>query len=154
VLRANPDARGVLLERADVLAGAAATLEPAGVAQRCELVAGDFLDAVPDSGDLYVLSNILHDWDDDAAARILGACRRAMRPEARLLIVELVLPDGTDPSWAKLLDLEMLAVTPGGRQRTASQYAALLARANLRQTTVVTATADQPASYVEATPIA
>jgi len=152
ILRANPEARGVLLERSEVLAGAAATLEPAGVAERCELVAGDFLDAVPNSGDLYVLSNILHDWDDDEAVRILGTCRRAMRPEARLLIVELVLPDGTDSSWAKLLDLEMLAVTPGGRQRTASQYAALLARASLRQTTVVTATDGRPASYVEATP--
>jgi hypothetical protein len=152
VLLANPDVRGVLVDRPDVLAGASAVLERAGVADRCHTVAGDFLDELPGSGNLYMLSNILHDWDDDTAVRILRTCLQAIPAHGRLLIVELVLPDGTEPSLAKLLDLEMLAMAPGGRQRTASEYTHLLTQAGLRLTHVVTATPGQAASYVEAAP--
>jgi SAM-dependent methyltransferase len=88
VLQANAEARGVLVDLPDVVAGASKILERAG----------DFLDTLPDTGDLYLLSNILHDWDDDTAVRILRNCHRAMRDQGRLLIVEAVIPDGTAPS--------------------------------------------------------
>jgi hypothetical protein len=107
---------------------------------------------VPPGGDLYMLRNILHDWDDDDALRILQTCRTAMRADSRLLVVELVLPDDGRPSMGTLLDLEMLSVTPNGRQRTASQYRQLLARAGLTATAIVPAVTGAPASYVEATP--
>jgi predicted O-methyltransferase YrrM len=116
-LQANAEARGVLVDLPDVVAGASQVLERAGVADRCQIIAADFLDTLPDSGDLYLLSYILHDWDDDTAVRILRNCHRAMRDHGRLLIVEAVIPDGTEPSMAKLLDLEMLVITPNGRHQ-------------------------------------
>jgi O-methyltransferase len=152
VLRSAPGARGVLLDSPPVLAAAEPVLQAAGVADRCETVAGNFFREVPPGADLYVLSNIVHDWDDEAALQILGTCLAAMRADSRLLIIELVLPDDARPSMGKLLDLEMLAVTPNGRQRTAAQYAELLARAGFDVTAVVPALPGTPASYVEAVP--
>ena len=140
------------MDRPDVLSGAAPVLGAAGVIERVETVAGDFFQAVPEAGDLYVLSNIIHDWGDADAVRILQACHQAMPDDGRLLIVELVLPDGAEPSMAKLADLEMLALTPGGRQRTISEYAGLLEQAGLRLTDAAAATSGGSASYVEARP--
>jgi hypothetical protein len=152
VLRSAPDARGVLFDAPPVLASAEPVLQAAGVAHRCEPVAGDFFREVPPGADLYILSNILHDWDDHGALQILATCLAAMRADSRLLIIEQVLPDVARPSMGKLLDLEMLSVTPNGRQRTAAQYAELLARAGLDITEVVPALPGTPASYVEAVP--
>jgi hypothetical protein len=150
ILQSFPAARGVLFDVPPVVASARPVLESAGIADRCQTVAGNFFDEVPPGGDLYILSNIIHDWDDAHALRILQTCRAAMGADARLLIVELVLPDDARPSMGKLLDLEMLSVTPNGRQRTEAQYAELLARAGLRATAVVPALPGTPASYVEA----
>jgi DNA-binding transcriptional ArsR family regulator len=152
ILQANPETRGVLADRPDVLSSAAPVLTAAAITDRVETVASDFFQAVPEAGDLYVLSNIIHDWGDEDAVRILQACRQAMPDDGRLLIVELVLPDGGEPSMAKLADLEMLALTPGGRQRTISEYAGLLEQAGLRLTDAVAATSGRSASYVEALP--
>jgi hypothetical protein len=152
ILRSAPGARGVLFDAPPVLAAAEPVLQGAGVADRCETVAGDFFREVPPGADLYVLSNIVHDWDDDGALQILGTCLAAMRADSRLLIIELVLPDDARPSMGKLLDLEMLSVTPNGRQRTAAQYVELLARAGLDMTAVVPALPGTPSSYVEAIP--
>jgi hypothetical protein len=152
ILHAAPGTRGVLFDIAPVVASAGPVLQAAGIADRCETVAGNFFDEVPPGADLYILSNIIHDWDDDNAVRILQRCRRAMGADSRLLIIELVLPDDARPSMGKLLDLEMLSVTPNGRQRTEAQYAELLARAGLQATVVVPALPGTPASYVEAAP--
>lgn len=150
ILQASPGSRGLLFDVPDVLASAGTVLAEAGVTDRCDTVAGDFFHAVPDTGDLYLLSNIIHDWDDEHATRILHTCRRAMPKQARLLIIELVLPEDTQPSLAKFADLEMLAVTPNGRQRTTGQYQDLLARAGLQLTAAVPAVPTNPASYIEA----
>jgi hypothetical protein len=152
ILSAAPDTRGVLLDTAPVLAAAEPVLAAAGIADRCQMLPGDFFDEVPSGGDLYILSNIIHDWDDDSALRILQTCRAAMHPHSRLLVIELVLPDDARPSMGKLLDLEMLSVTPNGRQRSEAQYAQLLARAGLNVTESVPALPGTPASYVEAVP--
>lgn len=152
ILQSAPDTRGVLLDTAPVLSAAEAVLQAAGIADRCRTVPGDFFDHVPPDADLYILSNIVHDWDDDNAVRILQTCRAAMRADSRLLVIELVLPDDARPSMGKLLDLEMLSITPNGRQRTTTQYAELLLRAGLEVTECVPALPGTPASYVEATP--
>jgi hypothetical protein len=151
-LGASPRSRGILFDTPHVLRSAPPVLEAAGVAGRCELVAGDFFASVPADGDLYVLSNIVHDWDDEAAVRILRRCREAMGAQSRLLLVELVLPDDLAPSPAKLYDLEMLALTPNGRHRTAAEYRALAEKAGLRVTQVAPAYLGAPASFVEAEP--
>lgn len=153
VLTANPSVRGVLFDLPDVVAGAGPTLTGAGLGDRCECVGGDFFVTVPPGGDAYLLSNIVHDWDDDRAAKILTNCRAAMGDRGRLLLAEWVLPDNPrdDPPWLPLwADLQMLVMTSGGRQRTESEFARLLARAGLRLSGVVATAAG--VSLVEAEP--
>lgn len=143
----------MLLDLPSVVAGAPALLAEAGVAKRCEVVGGDMFAGVPQDGDLYVLSRVVHDWDDARAVAVLRSCRRAMEGHARLLLVERVLPDRIEPTPAVqplvLSDLNMLVRT-GGRERTAGEFAELLAAARLRLERVIPT--DGPISLVEATP--
>ncbi|MET9722160.1 methyltransferase [Streptomyces zaomyceticus] len=127
LLDAHPSLRGVLLERAHVIEAARARL--GAVAERCDFRTGDFAD-VPAGGDVYVLSRVLHDWDDERCRSILRHCAAAMPPEADLLIVERLLPVDSSPSLATAWDLHMMCNT-GGRERTAAAYARLLADAGL-----------------------
>jgi ubiquinone/menaquinone biosynthesis C-methylase UbiE len=144
VLRRRPESAGVLLERPGMLELAKPYLSAQGVADRCELVEGDFFSSVPAGGDVYVLKSVLHDWDDDRCVAILRNCRAVMEEAARLVIVELVLPERMTPSAqmlsAALLDLIMLAYA-GGRERTEAEFTQLLDRASLRlaSTTALTA---------------
>jgi hypothetical protein len=106
-------------------------LREAGVADRCEIIAGDFFTGVPHGADGYILANVLHDWDDGQCVHILQACRRAMGTRGRVLIVERLIPD--DPREAApilLSDLNMLLT--GGQERTNAEYGELLAAAGLR----------------------
>ncbi|AQZ65180.1 O-methyltransferase [[Actinomadura] parvosata subsp. kistnae] len=119
-----PSATGVLLDRPPVIEAARRRLEGSPLADRIDLVGGDFLEEVP-KGDLYLLKWILHDWDDEDAVRILAACRRSAAPGARLLLVEMLLPEPWAPSHVHLSDLAMLVLL-GGRERSRSQYAELL----------------------------
>jgi SAM-dependent methyltransferase len=149
VLQANPGMRGVLLEMSHVTEAARTRLAAAGLGDRCTVEAGDFFAAVPPGGDAYVLSHVIHDWDEARCRTILANCRRAMGPGGRLLLVEAVLPPGDTPHPGKMLDLVMLTLT-GGRERTEAEYAALLASAGFTLTRVVP-TASQ-ASVIEAVP--
>jgi hypothetical protein len=125
VLRSAPQLSGLIVDRPEVVA--TATL-PA--------VAGDFFRALPAGRDAYLLSRVLHDWDDEDAVRILTTCRRAMVADGVLLIVEAVLPDlAVDDPAAIRMDLHMLLLFRG-RERTVGQFAALLAAAGLRLTQV------------------
>jgi hypothetical protein len=144
VLRHRLEITGVLLERPGMLALAKHYLSEQGVADRCELVEGDFFSSVPAGGDVYVLKSVLHDWDDERCVAILRNCRAAMDDAARLVIVELILPERATPSApilsAALLDLIMLAYA-GGRERTEPEFAALLDHAGLRLTSTTALTA-------------
>jgi orsellinic acid C2-O-methyltransferase len=129
ILRAHPDARGVLFDLPHAIDCAAAALESAGVGERCECVAGSFFDGVPAGGDAYLLKSVLHNWDDERCAAILRRCREAMSPRARLYVVERVVPErlGTsarDQSIARS-DLNML-VALSGRERGEAEFGALL----------------------------
>ena len=124
-LAANPGLRGVLFDRPEVLPGAEAFLASAGVRGRCEVVGGDFFAGVPEGGDAYVLAMIVHDWPDEQAVAILGACHRAMAPGARLWLVEMVVQPGDAYDRAKLMDLHMLVLF-GAQERTEAEYRALL----------------------------
>jgi hypothetical protein len=128
ILTACPALRGALYERPDVIARAreAGHLRAPEIADRVELIAGDVFESVPAGYDAYLMKWILHDWDDAEAAALLANVRRAAAPGARLLIAEMVVEPGNDPSAAKLLDLAMLALT-GGRERTLDEFRALLA---------------------------
>jgi len=137
ILAANPEVRGVLFDQPDVIAEAGQPLKEAGVGDRCELLAGSFFASVPPGGDAYLLSNIIHDWDDRSSERILTKVREVLPADGRVLLVEAVLPSGAKPSLnIKLMDLDMLLLC-GGRQRTEAEFAALLSRVGLRLTRVV-----------------
>jgi len=151
ILIANPRVRGMLFDLPTVVTGAPPLLAASGVAGRCTVVAGSFFDGVPTGADAYLLKSVLHDWDDPRATAILKSCRTAMSPEATLLIVERVMPDKAEQGRAAeayLLDLEMLLLTPGGRERTAFEFGGILSAAGFAIARIVPTTG--PVSVIEA----
>ncbi len=130
LLETDQSLTGILYELPGVIASARAEIEARGLAERCELLGGDFFESVP-AGDVYVLKNILHDWDDAQCVRVLTHCRQQMRPGGRAIIVEMVLPQGDALTPARLMDLNMLVMLPG-RERGEAEYSALFSAAGLR----------------------
>ena len=147
VLSRHPGLRGVLYDLPHVVVDAPPLLERFGVQDRVTIESGSFFESVPAGHDAYLLSHIVHDWDDRENAKILGNVREAMKPDSKLLIVEMVLPEGDEPHMGKMLDMMMLLV-PGGEERTSSEYAALLEPNGFRVTRVVPTAS--PVSVVEA----
>lgn len=147
ILRATPGLRGILFDMPHVADAATRRIADLGLADRCSVQPGSFFDAVP-AGDAYILSHIIHDWDEQRCLRILGNCRRAA-PGARVLIVEMVIPPGDAPHPGKLLDLMMLNA-PGGMERTAEEYRSLLAKADYRLSRIVPT--GSPVSVIEGLP--
>ena len=131
VLGREPSAKGVLFDRPEVVEGAGATLEAAGVADRVERVGGSFFEKVPSGGDAYLLKHILHDWNDEECVKILRGVRESMAPDARVVVVEMLITSDGPPSPAPLLDLNMLVMLTG-KERTADEFAGLFAKAGLR----------------------
>jgi hypothetical protein len=128
---------------------AEALLEARGVSERVAVEAGDFFERVPAGGDAYLLSHIIHDWNEDQCLTILGHCRKAIKPDGRLLIVETVLPTGDTPHQGTVQDMVML-VLPGGQERTEAEYVVLLGKAGFRLNRVVPT--NSIVSVVEALP--
>jgi hypothetical protein len=137
ILRVNPNLHGVVYDLPQVIAGTHKLLAERGVADRCEAVGGDFFESVPAGADAYVSSVVIHDWDDERAVKILSNMRQAMAPGGKVLTIDAVIPPGNDPYPGKVIDLEMLVMTPGGRERTANEFAALYARAGLKLTRII-----------------
>jgi SAM-dependent methyltransferase len=147
ILARHPQPKGILFDRPHVVTEAPALLRARGVDNRVAIEHGNFFEHVPTGADAYILSHIIHDWNEDQCLTILGNCRKAMKPGAKLLIVEFVLPEGNTPHLGKLVDMVMLAI-PGGEERTAGEYKTLLASAGLNMTRVLPTTSD--VSIVEA----
>ena len=150
ILQNNSGMRGILFDLPHVVASAEEQLAATEVADRCTFVGGDFFAEVPAGGDAYVLSQILHDWDDERCVAILGNCRQVIPDHGKLLVVELVLPPGDEPFLGKWLDLHMLVLL-GGRERTAAEYNTLFRAAGFELARVVP-TPPGP-SVVEAVPV-
>ncbi|MEX1145245.1 MAG: methyltransferase [Acidimicrobiia bacterium] len=129
--------RGVLFDLPTVVAKSGPVLEAAGVADRVEVIGGDFFAAVPEGCDRYVLQAIVHDWDDESCVRFLSNCRDAMAPGGRVLVLEFTMPEHDGAHFAKSTDLEMLVDTGAGRERTRAEFDALFARAGLRVRKVI-----------------
>jgi len=136
VLSRHPGVSGMLYDLPHVVVDAPPLLAGFGVAERVTIESGSFFESVPAGHDAYLLSHIIHDWDDDENATILKNVREAMKPNGKLLIVEMVLPEGDEPHMGKMLDMMMLLV-PGGEERTPSEYAQLLEPNGFRVTRVV-----------------
>jgi len=137
VLRRNPQMRGILFDLPYAVDAARAALQAHPAASRIEMKTGDFFSEVPEGADLHFLKHIIHDWGDEHCERILTSSRRAIAPDGRLLVAEVVLPEGPEPSFGKFLDLEMLLFTTNGRERTPKEYEALLRRSGYRMERVV-----------------
>jgi SAM-dependent methyltransferase len=139
ILRAYPSLRGTVFDLPRLAESARWQIAGAGLADRYRFVGGDFFEAVPEGCDAYVLKHVIHDWDDARAVRILENCRRAMRPQAKLLIVEGVYPPRIDASpesrRAAANDVNMLVCT-GGRQRSEAEFRALYGAAGFRLTRI------------------
>jgi O-methyltransferase/methyltransferase family protein len=131
VLVGVPAACGVVVDQDHVVAACTRELAGHSLADRITAVPGDFFHFLPASGDVYVLSRILHDWADEDCVRLLRVCRKAMSPPARLLVIERLLPEDGGVSLASSWDMHMLAIT-GGRERTCQEYQRLLSEAGLR----------------------
>jgi len=149
ILKANPSMRGTLFELSHAAEGARRLFKQEGVVDRCAVVTGDFFDAVPPGGDAYIMKHIIHDWDDKRAIRILGSCHRAMRPQTKLLVVDRVIAPGDETDAAKFVDLEMLVITHGGRERTQLEFEELYAQAGFDFVRVVATRG--PMSVIEGT---
>jgi hypothetical protein len=136
ILAAHAAPRGILFDRPHVVKDAPALLEAKEVNDRVTIEPGDFFEGVPAGADAYILSHIIHDWNEDQCLTILGHIRKAMSSAARLLIVEMVLPSGDVPHPGKMLDMAMLAQV-GGKERSEAEYGLLLAKAGFRFTRVI-----------------
>ena len=138
VLAAYPAMRGILFDQPHVVAGAGSVLAAAGVTERCQVVGGSFLDAVPPRADTYTLCNALCDWDDEVASRILQNVRRALPGKGRILVIDRVFPSPDDPSHPLIAFLDLwFLVMEGGRIRTRAEYEWLLVGAGFAIVRVV-----------------
>jgi O-methyltransferase domain/Dimerisation domain len=136
ILDVNPQVRGTVFDQPHVVEAAREAIHAKNYQARCEVIGGDFFQAVPSGADLYVLKFILVDWKDEEALRILQNCRTAISSDGKLLVIEMTIPDDNRPSPAQLFDLNMLVMT-GGQERTVSEYGTLLAKAGFRLTRVI-----------------
>ena len=150
ILKRNPKVKGVLFDAPEVIEGARPKLEAAGLAERCETVAGDFFKSVPAGGDAYVMKWIIHDWDDEKSITILRNCRSRMRANGRLILVDCVVPESDEPHFSKFIDLNMLVMT-GGKERTAKEFEQLLGAAGFKLLRIIPT--ELPTSIVEAEPL-
>ncbi len=130
LLMANSQLHGIVLDLPDVVPSATAAAAALGLAERCRAMAGDFFTAVPEA-DIYLLKNVLHDWNDEEAVRILKRCRQAMRRGGRVVVIEMLLGEIGEPGLAPLIDLNMMVLLTG-RERTLAEFCGLLKDAGLR----------------------
>jgi hypothetical protein len=149
ILKANPDMQGTVFDQSHVISGTMAVLDAAGVAARCKLVVGDFFASLPIGADAYLFKYILHDWDDDSCVAILTTCHRAMKPDAKVIVVDYMIPTGNDPHPGKILDIAML-VRFTGHERTETEFRTLFDKAGLKLTNIIPTDADM--SIIEAIP--
>jgi len=136
ILQKYPDMQGILFDLPHVIARARPKIEAAGVANRCQLIEGDFFESVPCGADAYIMRHIIHDWDDEKSLLILRNCQAVMSPGNKLLLVESVIPRGNEPFMGKFLDLTMMLI-PGGQERTEQEFRELYDRAGFELMRIV-----------------
>ncbi len=136
ILNANPLMNGIVAETPSVVEKTKEFIQGKGLGMCCQTIECDFFKEIPLGGDACLMSHILHDWNSKQCKIILKNCHKAMKPGAKLLIVEMVIPPGNQPSIAKLLDLEML-VTTGGCERTENEFKLLLESSGFKMSRII-----------------
>jgi len=149
ILRCYPQMQGVLFDRAEIVAGVSQD-QFAGCEGRIALEGGSFFERVPDGCDAYILKHIIHDWSDEHCRTILKLIREKMPIDGRVLVCEMVVTDEAGPTPAKMLDIEMLVVTVGGKERTEDEFTELFASCGLRLSRIVQT--ERPVCVIEAVP--
>jgi hypothetical protein len=148
LLAHNSHLKGVVLDLPHSIEGAKTEAKRRGLEDRATVVAGDFFQNVPE-GDLLLVKNVLHDWDDDSCVRILQRCRESLLPGGRIAVLEIVMEEH-EAGLPALLDMTMLAVA-AGKERTLAEFDALFARAGLQRVSVVRLNA--PSAVIEVAPV-
>jgi len=149
-LRRYPSLRGILFDQEHVLQRTEGNMQAAGLDGRCEMVVGNFFEAVAAGADAYSMRHILHDWQDDQCITILRNIRKVIPASGRLLVIETVVPDGNGPSPSKLFDMIMM-IAPDGLERTEAQFRALLDASGFSLTDITPT--QSPVSVIEARPV-
>ena len=149
ILKLYPEMTGVLFDLPKTIETANRELNDTASGGRCSYIPGDFFVTVPEGADTYLLCNVVHDWDDNRAITVLRNCRKAMKKDGRVLLVDMIVPHTKAPSFSKLLDLNMLVMT-GGLERTNAEFCGLLEAADYKLRRIVPTMA--PQSIIEAVP--
>jgi hypothetical protein len=152
IVEANPSLNGVLYDLPEVTAGASASGSFDKVPGRVTIESGSFFERVPSGCDAYLMKHIVHDWGDDQCRQILRHMRAELAKTApadgRVYLMEMIAPEGPEPSPAKMLDIEMLVATIGGRERTAGEFGALFRSAGFEFVSITPT--QSPISLIEA----
>jgi len=151
IMTAHPKMQGVLFDLPHAFEGGQRAIADAGLSDRCQVVSGDFFDCVPVGADAYVLSRVIHDWDDAKAIEILKTVRVALPAKGRLLLFETMIRDYSRLSYPLLSDLNMIIRT-GGRERTERQYRALYEAAGFKLTRVIPTPSPTGMTIIEGKP--
>ncbi len=147
ILKSNQHLQGILFDQPTVIDGAVETLEKEAISNRVELVSGNFFESVPAGADVYTMKHIIHDWDDEQSIKILRNIHSVMNEDGKVLIIEMVVPEGNEPSPSKMMDVQMLIAT-GGKERTEAEYRKLLESSGFNLTRIIPTRS--PFSIVEA----
>lgn len=149
ILEKNPHLEGVLFDSPQVIEKSKEFLAARNLSERCQTIGGDFFESVPAGGDVYTMRWIIHDWEDSKSLTILRNIRRVIPQNGKLLLVESIVPADAQPHYSKFFDVIMLTMT-GGRERTESEYASLLEKAEFKLNRVIPT--DSFISIIEALP--
>jgi hypothetical protein len=136
ILESAPKLRGTLFDMPYVIDQARTAPILAPHAGRCDFARGDFFEGVPAGADAYIMKHIIHDWDDERSAKILGNCRKAMRPGGKLLVVDRVIGPPNQPDPRKYFDIAMM-MCPGGRERDEAEWRALFQASGFRMERII-----------------
>jgi hypothetical protein len=149
ILKANPKLKGTLFDAPHVISGAREKVAAEGLTDRCEVISGDFFEAVPPGGDAYVLKWIIHDWHNELAIKILKNCRAQLPLNGKLILIDSVVPENDEPDFSKFIDINMMVMT-GGKERTETEFRELLEASGLKFLRVIPT--GVPTSIIEAEP--
>ena len=151
ILQKNQAVTGIHFDRPTRIEQAQTTIEKSNVSDRAQIMVGDFWESVPQGGDAYIVKNLIHDYDDAQAGNILSNIHQAIGNNGKLLVVEMIVPPGNEPSLAKILDVEAMIMTPGAIERTATEYRQLFAKSGFEVSQIIPT--KSPMSIIEAVPV-
>ncbi|MDJ0797511.1 MAG: methyltransferase [Calothrix sp. MO_167.B12] len=140
ILKANLHIQGILFDMPNVVTGAKELLQREGVMSRCQTIGGNFFTSIPGDGDAYIMSHIIHDWSDEDCIKILKNIRKGITAKGKLLVIETVIPSGNEYHFGKWLDLDMLTMYSGGRERTKAEFEKIFQAAGFNLNRIVPTT--------------